>query len=89
LPIALRGRQDVGRIDHSAVGDSLKNLHGDGSVDPDASDPYAEPCTYVGVVATALVAMRITLPHAVEDTHHSAAPPTPHQPCQQCTAATR
>jgi hypothetical protein len=43
----------------------------------------------MGVIAAALIAMSVAFPHAVEDAHHSSAPPTPHQPGEQSAAAAR
>src|SRR6516225_2520933 len=73
----------------SAIGDCFQNLQSNRTIDPYTSDADAQSHTHVSIIATALIAMSIALPHAVEDTHHSSTPPAPHQPGEQRAPATR
>jgi hypothetical protein len=72
-----------------AVRDCLQILQSDGAIDPHASDADAQSCAHMGVIAAALIAMSVAFPHAVEDTHHSSASTTPHQPGEEGAAAAR
>src|SRR5438445_2994471 len=72
---------------YSVAGNRLQDLACNGTIN--ANSAHAQTHSIVlslGVSAT-LVTVCVAGPHAVKDAHHPSAPSAPHQPSQQCPAA--
>ena len=72
---------------HGRLGDGLEDPLDDRPVDPNAADPDAEPGPDMRVVASALVAVRMAAPHAVEHPHHPSAAAAPREAGEQRATA--
>src|SRR5882757_7251569 len=76
----------IGRLDcgfDRVLRDSLDDLHGDGTIDPDAADADAQISADVTVVTAAMVAMRMAGLGAVEHPHRPATATAAYQSGQE------
>ena len=72
---------------HTSVRHCIEDGSGNRSIHSYPTDPEAEPCTDVTVIASTLISVSVTGHHSIEDPHHPAAAAAPNQTGQQRSPA--